>query len=434
MKIADIITQLKTVLPVYTNYFSDNASVSSLTYAAGTATATSTAHGLQVGHIANIKGAYSPNTITSLTQVNGIATAITAQPHDLTLDWSSIIVAGADQSDYNGTFDMVSAPVLNIKSITRVGSVATITTYLGHGFVVDSNFFIQITGTSRNEYNKKLNVASVVDTTSFTVSVNSANVPDVGAGGTVSFVLNKYAFAYNVSTVAVTPATGTITLNEIRENQYNGRKTVTAVPTVDTFTYAIDTDYAPYNAASGTILVQKGTRISGALNIEKAIDSYTEKSTNELWAFVVPSNTNASKNRQLENDATYIFEPGQNYRQQLINQFNVFVFANTANEISGIDKLDVMQDIRGYLYKSLLGFKLDSGFNEGAKYGITFVNDDVAAYVSAYYIHQFVFEIIYNINANDIINPPHNTAFRRFDISYENIENSDTIKEDTGTL
>ena len=357
MKIADIITQLKTVLPVYTNYFSDNASVSSLTYAAGTATATSTAHGLSIGHIVNIKGAYSPNTITSLTQVAGVATAITAQPHDLTEDWSTLVIAGATQTEYNGTKTLLT---------------------------VDSS-------------------------TQFTFTVDSG---------------------------AVSPATGSPQLNEIRANQYNGIKTVTAVPTVDTFQYAIDTDYAPYNTASGTIYADKygAIRISGALNIETAVDSYTEKSTNDLWAFVVPNATNASKNRQLENDANYQFGAGTDYRQQLINQFSVYVFANASNEIAALEKSDIMEDIRKYLFSSLLGFKFDTGFSEGSLYGVVFVSDDIYSYNGAVYIHQLIFEIIYDINADDIVVPPDSVAFRNIQLTYENIDNSDTIKEDTGTL
>jgi hypothetical protein len=119
MKASDIIRQLKAVLPQFTDKFTTNLSVSSLTRSGTTITAvTTTNHGLSTNDYANIVGAKSPTTINTLTQTGGVATAVTATDHDLTLNETEVHlgrevfveISGANESDYNGTHKLLSVP------------------------------------------------------------------------------------------------------------------------------------------------------------------------------------------------------------------------------------------------------------------------------------------------------------------------------------
>lgn len=112
MKAETIIRQLYDVIPNVTDYFNDVINVSTMTRNGSTVTVTtSSAHGLVNGQVVAITGANKATKIISLTQSNGIATAITNQDHDLTEGWfTDVIIGGADQPEYNGTFKLLSVP------------------------------------------------------------------------------------------------------------------------------------------------------------------------------------------------------------------------------------------------------------------------------------------------------------------------------------
>lgn len=114
-----IANRLKQVLPKYTDDFSDILAVSSLSQSGGTITAiTSSAHGLSTGDYVMVRGAKEPITLTSLTREGTVVTAISSTSHKLT-DPSKyapqyrplyVEISGADPSDYNGTFELISVP------------------------------------------------------------------------------------------------------------------------------------------------------------------------------------------------------------------------------------------------------------------------------------------------------------------------------------
>lgn len=123
MKAFDIVRQLQATLPIYTELFSDVVTVNILTKITTTITATTAiAHGLNTGDYVNIQGARVPNIITSLTQVNNIATAVTTNPIDATLRIGEdnndkyVEISGATQPEYNGTKKLLS--VIDSKTFT----------------------------------------------------------------------------------------------------------------------------------------------------------------------------------------------------------------------------------------------------------------------------------------------------------------------------
>ena len=121
--------------------------------------------------------------------------------------------------------------------------------------------------------------------------------------------------------------------------------------------------------ALGTITVKAGARISGGVNIEKIRESYTAKNTNKLWAFVILGDPTISKNRHVESDATDTQGSGDDFRQRMITPFGVFVFVPATSEIAGMQARDQMEDVRPFLYKSLLRVKFDTELQSETEYG-----------------------------------------------------------------
>ena len=120
MKAEDIIEQMRAVVPFHTALFSTQLPAT-LNNVAGTITADTspTAHGVSPGDTVTINGALTPFSIDTLTfdSGTGIVTGVTINDHDLTEKWQeNIIITGANESEYNGTFALLT--VVNRKTFT----------------------------------------------------------------------------------------------------------------------------------------------------------------------------------------------------------------------------------------------------------------------------------------------------------------------------
>jgi uncharacterized membrane protein YqgA involved in biofilm formation len=338
MKTVDIVSQLQTIIPRYTNMFSDEISISSLTCSGSTITATtSIVHGLVTGQQVNIVGAITPITITNLTEINGQGVATTASDHDLTLGYqSTVTIIGADQPQYNGTFDLIDVP-------------------------------------------------------------------------------NRYNFVYQLTTQpSIRPATGTIFLQSTLKYGYNGLQTIT-VTSPTTFTYVITS--TPESPAQGTISLRANTRISGTINVDRFIESYTKQLQDQIWLVVALGAASASKDRFIFSDATYTHTTGQDFRQRIISPFSVYAFIPTINSISGMNERDLAEDLAVLIFKSILRFKTPTLFSDQTSFGITFSGHDFYQYNYAYYIHEYKFEQNYDLTYMDTIDTDDSRAFRDIDFN-----------------
>lgn len=117
MKASDIIKQLRAVAPRHTDKFSSTLSVTTLSRSGATVSVLSAGHGLVTGNYVTVKGAYEQNPV-SIVSTDGVATVTTTNNHDLTeigayagkvYDFNKAIITGAAETDYNGTFNVVSA-------------------------------------------------------------------------------------------------------------------------------------------------------------------------------------------------------------------------------------------------------------------------------------------------------------------------------------
>ena len=118
MRAQDIVNQLAVRLPALVDDFTDQFSVTSLTRVGTTVTATtSAAHGLTTGRQVNITGAQTPIAVSSLTRVGIVGTMVTDAEHDITTGAGfDVQIDGATESEFNGTFILLTAP--NRRTIT----------------------------------------------------------------------------------------------------------------------------------------------------------------------------------------------------------------------------------------------------------------------------------------------------------------------------
>ncbi len=358
MKALDIIEQLHFSIPSVTSLFSNQIAVASLTMSGTTAACTtSTPHNLSTGDIVNIQGALVPNAITSLTQLNNVATAITARKHN--------IVPGFD-------FKLKQAA---------------------------DNLTVNIAGAVESEYNGDKTLLTRVNATEFT---------------------------YQITGAPSSPATGSPTLNEFFETGYNGLVTVTVTgPT--TFTYTSPVALA--SPAVGTIAANSGIRVSGAADLERAIDSYTKQESNELWAFVVLDSSVVSKDRNVLSDADQSVGPGTERRQRIIQNFSIYVFATASSDLSGRAIKDLMEDVNVFLIKSIVGFQSPSGLSDDPKFKVAFGEHGLELYNGSSYIHRFQYQTLFDITNNDTLRQGVYTPFRRIELKF-----FDPIEEDGDDL
>jgi len=161
MKVADIINQLRAVLPKYTNYFSDVLSISTITAVGGTATiVTSTPHGLSTGANIVISDVQTETPITAVSQDGLVFTYTTGSDHDLTLGWVEheyVNLEGFTGSGWNDSFYLTAVP--NRRNFS-VRSTEALPTLNGNEILLE----IRIDGVN-GRYS-----ATVVDPTTFTVS------------------------------------------------------------------------------------------------------------------------------------------------------------------------------------------------------------------------------------------------------------------------
>lgn len=100
-----------------------------------------------------------------------------------------------------------SAPsALSVSSITRSSTTATATTTTDHGFEV--NMWVQIAGADQTDYNGSFRITSVPSSTTFTFEVE--NSPTTPATGTITVTKNNIVYRYWRKHVDFTADTDTI--------------------------------------------------------------------------------------------------------------------------------------------------------------------------------------------------------------------------------
>lgn len=340
MKAEQIINALIKKLPTLTPLFSTVDIITSLTTSGGIALAvTASAHKLEVDEVVVVEGSQSDVGVETLTRVGVIGTMVTLTDHDVTKGLGTIEIAGADQSEFNGTFT-----------------------------ILDSQ-------------NRRTIRFSMVDT-------------------------------------GPTTATGTILLikGQNVNNQYDGVHVITSVPSTTSFEYNLGFDLLP---ASGSPQVQSQIRISGAAEIDRIVQSYTQQPKDDLWLYVVLGSVVASKDPNNENDATSRQsrkQQGQDFGQQITQSFTIYVFVPTTEQLSGRAARDLCEDLFLSINNSILFYTFDSGLKAKNNSASGFVSHDIYDYGPiggyAFYTHQYNYEQVVDLTYADTVGDDPSIAFR----------------------
>jgi hypothetical protein len=339
--------------------------------------------------------------IVSLTYDAGIVTAVSdtplsANPFPYTLTTGAgVIISGA----------LVPNP---ITSLTSVGLVASATTENNHDLTANQmdisqgyQPLVDIQGAAFSEYDGIFNLLTAINRRNFTYQLNATTTsPDTGA----PILLEDLAFGYNGFFI---------------------------VTVIDDFTFTYPLPYALSGPAQGTITASYNTRITSAVNSERAIQMYSQFNTDQYYMFVVLSDTSVSKDREITTDLPQTDNSGTDFRQCEILGFSVYIFAPSTFDLSDAVVRDTMEEVRTYLYKALLRVKFPTYLvldGEHSSLFMTFTTGHSQfLYNGSYYIHKFDFENRADITYPDTVLPDKNVAFRDIDFNILNMNPSPQI-------
>lgn len=351
MKAEDVIKQLQIFLPFFTDRFTDRLDITSLTRSGTTVTATT---------------------------VQNLSIFLPA-------------LGGGDVAHIKGA----EAPI-QVSSITRVDTIATITTVQDHDVTknLKEDFIpkIRIQGANESEWNDTFDVTRPPP--------------------------NRNTIEIVVPDTFTTPATGTILLFDGKERGFNGLKTITKIGP-NSFTYELPATQTPLSPAIGTSFASVNLRMSGAVEFGRALSAYTQLTQNfdtsddKYWLFVVLGNNAASKDRNVPSDATASIGKGDEFRQRILSNMQLFVFAPTIDDFAGARGVrDDMINIRAAIFRAVLNQKFATGLCETPFATLTYLNDNLFMDDTAFIVHQFSFETVFDITQGDTLDDFEDVAFR----------------------
>lgn len=316
--------------------------------------------------------------VSSLTRAGTTVTVTTSAAHGLVVG-AAVNVTGA-------------ITPITISSLTRVGIQGTLVTAADHDMTEDADFSVVIEGATESEFNGTF---------------------------TLLKVLNRRTVTFVMADSGATTATGSPLLlsGSSPLQSYNGLKDVTVVPDTVTFEYEV-TDTTLFTPASGTIVAKTAPRISGAVDIERAFDSYTAQPPAASWLFVVLGDAVANKNKNIDTDATNNLQRGQFQDQRIIQAVSVYLFSPASDEIAARVARDRAQELFGPICQSIVMGKFDSQLSTGSLNPLQMNGHGFQAYTTATYVHRYDFEVTEQLAQADVFEPTDDVAFR--DISLRN--------------
>lgn len=447
-KVSDIIRQLQQVLPKQTSLFSDTLTISTLTgngtkgkwetsdISANLASLIVVNDGSLTVTVDGTIHSLTAIDLTSATTLINIATILDALFTDCDVSATTtkiiftsksygatsiiIISGGGIGTDLAGAGYFNSPTGIETDGIST--SLVTVKTSVDHGLSTNNMVLVKGTKTKNPIDSWSINADGYLEIVCHTehdktldylntlyAELNYSNL-------TGSYLILDVPDHYTlVLDTAVNPI-GTGELLETRMDGYNGFKTIT-VPagSADTFTYTHTGLSLIADISSGQVI--GNYRIAGVSDISRVFGYYEKQdSDTKLWAWIILGKCTASFTRDSQTDAKARFTKLDSFLQELYQQFHVVVAVPTSNYVSGIEAVDMMQDIRSYLLKSLCGVMFDSGFTMNEKYMCNFVEDSEHGYAGSYYLHNFVFETVSVISEDDIVDEDDTRAFREVEI------------------
>jgi len=324
----------------------------------------------------------------------------------------------------------------SITSIYSAGSTATVTTSADHGLTTGDYVVINgvVTPTVVGTYTEVATEIEFNTLTDHDLTLNTGVIQDksqkvliTGSGGyshsfRLKSVANRKKFVVYRDGEASLPAE-TFSLQESSLQGFNGSFIVTSTPSTTTFTY--ETYFTlPDPTIYVNAIAATAARVSGAITVETAMQSYTSQGVTDLWLFVVLNDNQANKDRMNLNDAFSTQGRQMDFRQKMISGFSLYVFVPNKGDIltktNGRAARDIIEDIRVPLFQSVLGIDFDSGLCAGGQNATTYAGDGFLDYNDAFYVHEFNFQQVVEITSGDTAINGFSRAFRDVDVKIKN--------------
>jgi len=440
MLLKDIIDHTQSVLPLFTDKFTTNISITSVSKSGNDVSVAATAHGLSVSDQVLISNVRTDIVLTdirnfiSITTLTLSGTTATATSAGHTLETMDIITtSGSDQGEYNGRF---SIKKISDDQFSYQIAGAPVTPATG-----------AIIGTLNNIAIAKSTVDHDITPGYITkVTITSA---EAAFNGTFDLVNTptpvQTTFRFKITATPAAPSTGT--LHTFHNLGFNGVQTVTSIIDANNFEFQI-TDSRLTTGSGGGMLLMKKPRISGAADLDTLIESYTKidangNPLNPLFGFFIFNGIDVSKDRNLDNDATIEIQTADDYKIRLINNFSFIVFVPTKNEISGREAVDLCQELSKPIYKTLVGFLPPNEFVSPQSVVVAPISQNILDYNRAYLVYEYAFQVTEFIsssanpgnvneflgNTGDVLASFDTRAFRKFNSQIVN-EFDTIIKND----
>lgn len=308
--------------------------------------------------------------------------------------------------------------VVQITDITTVNGVATATCATDHDLSYPYINKVNMSSTI-SEYNGDKRITSVPSSTTFTFNVTGS------------------------------PAQGTGTLHTFHSIGFNGWHEITAVLDANKFQFTFNNDRLTAGSGSDMKLVT-GLQISAVATLERAIKLYTDKKINTPFLFVVPEGSDASADRNTQNDANSETTSTEQFYLKLVNNFSFYLFVPTVNELTGSKAIDLAFNILPSLYKTVAGYRPSTFFQNTSNTLMVPLGHGAISYNDAYLVYSYSFETTETIlstqtanysqdtsqfmyNSGDTYTNAETVAFRSFENTFEN-KGSKNVKENNFNL
>lgn len=322
-----------------------------------------------------------------------------------------------------------------LNSLTRSGTVMTAACAAEHGLspgdgvaITGAIAPISITSLTRSattgtlvtstDHDRTLNLTRVLATDlGKTVTTSGAVESEFNGTFTIIRVVNRRKIEFTMADSGPTTATGSPVLEdgESALRDYNTTYAVLEAPDAATFTFTQTTTSLP--DPIGTIVARAKPRISTAVTPDRLVQAYTEKGIDELWLFVVLEDVPASKSRAVLSDAIDNLQRGNEFRQQIIQPFTLYLFIPTSANISGRPARDLAEDLFQPICQSVLFGKFDSGLFVGKQGPVQFSTHGTFSYDTAVYVHAYSFQQVVDLVFEDTVGSDLDVAFRDIDLT-----------------
>ncbi len=317
----------------------------------------------------------------------------------------------------------------SVTSLDRDGTTVTVVTLLPHGLSINTvaNIVGAKTPIAINTITRVDIIATMVTATNHDINEGD-QFPNVEIDGATEIeftgtfkllkVLNRRTITFQVADSGPLVATGSpLLLNGSNIFQsYNGLQKITAVPTAVSFEYEV-TDATLFTPASGTITAKTAPRISGAVTLERAKQSYSKQLPGKAWLYVVLNNNVANRTSKSDINATSDIKRSQHFRQIVIQSVDLFVFLPATDGIAGRQPRDRAEELFLPILQSVLFKKFNSLTSCDETSPFAFVEHGFEDYDTAVYTHSYTFEINITLGFDDTVGPDDDVAFRDIDMS-----------------